>query len=111
DYPLAPARGAVMAAAALEAPALTFSLGGLSKGSGLPHMKVGWIVAHGPDADITEAMSGLELVLDTYLSVSTPAQRALPRLLSLGAEIRGRIAARVRANHTALVAAIAPESP
>ena len=38
------------------------------------------------------ALANLELVADTYLSVGTPVQLALPRLLELGAEIRRAIA-------------------
>ena len=56
---------------------LTFSMSGLSKIAGLPQMKLGWIVASGPDH--AAALDGLEWIADTYLSVSTPVQLALPR--------------------------------
>ena len=60
---------------------LTFSMSGLSKVAGLPQMKLGWIVAAGPEAQRREAMEKLEWIADTYLSVSAPVQCAAPRLL------------------------------
>ena len=83
---------------ALTAAARVFSLGGLSKSCGLPHLKLGWIVVGGPDAEAT--LAGLELIADTYLSVAAPVQQALPELFALGAGIRAAIAARVAANRT-----------
>ena len=55
--------------------ALTFSLGGLSKSAGLPQMKLGWMVAGGPPALVDAALARLEIVCDTFLSVSTPVQQ------------------------------------
>jgi len=68
--------------------ALTFSLGGLSKGLGLPQLKLGWMVAAGPDELVRPALDRLEIICDTYLSVATPVQVGLPALLSEGAAIR-----------------------
>lgn len=90
---------------ALAASARVFSLGGLSKSCGLPHLKLGWIVAGGPGTDAT--LAGLELVADTYLSVGGPVQQALPDLLALGAGIRAAISARVAANRRELVRGLA----
>ena len=90
---------------ALASAVRVFSLGGLSKSCGLPHLKLGWIVVGGPDAEAT--MAGLELVADTYLSVAAPVQQALPELLAAGAGIRAAIAARVAANRTTLAGALA----
>jgi alanine-synthesizing transaminase len=56
-----------------------FTLSGLSKVCGLPQLKLGWCVASGPGAG--ERMRALELIADTYLSVSTPVQLAAPALL------------------------------
>jgi aspartate/methionine/tyrosine aminotransferase len=56
---------------------LTFTLGGISKLSGLPQMKLSWIVVSGPIREVEEACSRLEIISDTYLSVSTPIQYAL----------------------------------
>jgi aspartate/methionine/tyrosine aminotransferase len=81
-----------------------FSLGGLSKACGLPQLKLGWIVVGGREAGRTVA--ALELVADTYLSVATPVQAALADLLTLGAEVRAAIAARVSANRARLATAL-----
>ncbi len=88
--------------------ALTFSLSGLSKVSGLPQMKLGWIAAGGPGA--AEALERLELIADTYLSVATPVQLALPRLLDEGKAVQRQIAQRTCGNLDALRAAIAGDS-
>jgi len=50
-------------------------------------------------------------VADTYLSVSTPVQLALPTLLELGAGIRSAIHARVQRNRQALASQIDASSP
>lgn len=76
--------------------ALTFSMSGLSKLAGLPQMKLGWIVARGPGHEI--ALERLELIADTYLSVGTPVQAALPKLLAPASEVRTQIQERTRQN-------------
>lgn len=75
---------------------LTFSMSGLSKVAALPQMKLGWIVASGPGHE--EALSRLELIADTYLSVAAPVQHALPRLLEVSVDLREQILTRTRAN-------------
>jgi aspartate/methionine/tyrosine aminotransferase len=79
--------------------ALTFGLGGLSKSLGLPQLKLGWMVVNGPDAPVKAALERLELICDTYLSVATPVQEALPTLLVEGATIRSQIRDRVTRNY------------
>jgi aspartate/methionine/tyrosine aminotransferase len=79
-----------------ERKALTFSMSGLSKIAAVPQLKLGWIVASGPAH--AEAMQALELIADTYLSVSTPVQIALPSLLHAGTTLRTQIAERTQAN-------------
>jgi alanine-synthesizing transaminase len=79
-----------------ERQALTFSMSGLSKIAGLPQMKLGWIVASGPRR--AEALEALELIADTYLSVSTPVQVALSRLLALSGGIMEQIRQRTASN-------------
>jgi alanine-synthesizing transaminase len=79
-----------------ERQALTFSMSGLSKIAGLPQMKLGWIVASGPRK--AEALEALELIADTYLSVSTPVQVALSRLLALSGGIMEQIRQRTASN-------------
>lgn len=81
---------------------LAFSLGGLSKSVGLPQLKLGWMAAAGPRPLVDGALAGLELICDTYLSVSAPVQLAAAELLAGGAAITKRIAERVRGNHAAL---------
>ncbi len=77
DYPLR--EGVKLRSfAAGEAPALTCVLSGLSKVAGLPQMKVGWVAVRGPEEERREAMSRLEVIADTFLSMNAPVQRALP---------------------------------
>jgi alanine-synthesizing transaminase len=80
--------------------ALTFCLNGLSKGAGMPQMKLGWIVLNGGTAEREAARRRLDLILDTFLSVNTPVQRALRRLLEIGTGIRDSISDRIRRNLT-----------
>jgi len=75
-----------------------FSMSGLSKVSGLPQMKLGWIAATGPDNWRREALEKLEWIADTYLSVSTPVQCAAPRLLRAGEAVQRQIRERTAAN-------------
>jgi alanine-synthesizing transaminase len=83
-------------------PALVFRLGGLSKSAGLPQVKLGWIAIEGPDAIVQQAISRLELVCDTYLSVSTPVQVAAAALIARGAAVRKQITERVSRNYRTL---------
>ena len=94
---------------ASEAGALTFTLNGLSKVAGLPQLKLGWIVANGPDAQIGEALARLEFAADLYLSVATPVQHALADLLALAPRVRDEIRARVGANRAWLDARVGLE--
>ena len=110
DYELEPGRAADAGRAATANRALSFSLGGLSKSAGLPQVKLGWIAVSGPDALAASAMERLELICDTYLSVSTPVQVAAAALLTAGADIRSQILARIRANYRALQSAVAAVS-
>lgn len=86
---------------------LTFRLNGLSKLVGLPQAKLGWIAVSGPARLAAPALDALDLIADTYLSVSTPVQVALPRLLADGAAVRAQIQARLRGNLTAVVTRLA----
>ncbi len=78
--------------------ALTFALSGLSKISALPQMKIGWIAANGPDASVRDAIARLEIIADTYLSLSAPMQHALPTLLDQWRTMQPQIMARVEEN-------------
>ena len=108
DFALAPDPTRVLTLAG-GCNALTFSMSGLSKIAGLPQMKLGWIVAGGPKHEA--ALNGLEWIADTYLSVATPVQVALPRLLHAGEEVRAQILERTRANLEFLGRAIGAGSP
>jgi aspartate/methionine/tyrosine aminotransferase len=109
DFPLEPAPDA---ASVLEASdAVSCSLGGLSKSIGLPQVKLAWLAFAGPAARVDLMLSGLDVVADTYLSVSTPVQLAAATLLERGAVIRHQIQQRTQDNLRALreVAATVPE--
>jgi len=82
---------------------LVFSLGGLSKSVGLPQVKLGWIAVAGPAGVVDAALERLEIVCDTYLSVSTPVQAGAAELLERGRPIRAQIQARAAANYRRLV--------
>ncbi len=78
--------------------ALTFTLSGISKISALPQMKVAWIAVSGPEALTAPAMSRLEVIADTYLSMNAPVQLALPTLLEERRTIQPQVQSRVRTN-------------
>jgi alanine-synthesizing transaminase len=88
--------------------ALTFTLSGLSKIAALPQMKLAWLVVSGPQGPAHEALRRLEVIADTYLSVSTPAQLALPALLEQRRRMQPQLAARVAANLAELDRQLAP---
>jgi aspartate/methionine/tyrosine aminotransferase len=100
---------------ASDGPALAFSLGGLSKSCGLPQLKLAWTAVTGPEPLRREALARLEVVADTYLSVSTPVQLAAPGLLArreaLQAPIRERVAGNLGVLRAALVGAPATLLP
>jgi hypothetical protein len=106
DYPLdgGPAPAPSFAA---DRGALTFTLGGLSKSVGLPQLKLAWIVASGPPEISAAALERLEFVADTFLSVASPVQLALPALLREGGAVRAAIAARCGENLATLRGAAA----
>ena len=70
-------------------------------------MKLAWIGATGPPNEAEKAVERLELIADTYLSVSTPVQLAAGSLLRAGSAIRSEILARLRRNLVALRATVA----
>jgi alanine-synthesizing transaminase len=78
--------------------ALTFTMSGLSKISGLPQMKVAWLIATGPEALKQQAIARLEMIADTYLSMNTPMQLALPVLLELRDNFQQQCVERTRKN-------------
>ncbi len=83
---------------AANADTLTFTLSGLSKISGLPQMKLAWMVSSGPEEQVRAAMDRLEIIADTFLSPSTPAQLGASMLLEQRKNIQPVLLDRLRAN-------------
>jgi alanine-synthesizing transaminase len=78
--------------------ALTFTLSGLSKISGLPQMKAAWLITSGPEPMKQQALARLEVIADTYLSMNAPVQLALPAFLEQRHSFQQQVLARVRKN-------------
>jgi alanine-synthesizing transaminase len=85
---------------------LTFTLDGLSKRAGLPQLKLAWTVVSGPERARREACTRLELIADTFLSVATPIQQALPGILELCPAVTSSIGDRCRENLVTLAKAV-----
>lgn len=75
-------------------PPNAFILSGLSKICALPQMKMGWMVM--PEDNQTQRR--MELIADTYLSVSTPIQAAASGWLVARQEFQHPIRDRIRTN-------------
>jgi aspartate/methionine/tyrosine aminotransferase len=91
--------------------ALTFTLSGLSKICALPQMKLGWIVVTGPADLRRQAQSRLEIIADTYLSVSAPVALAAPQWLARRHAIQAQVLERVKANLRRLDELLRPGVP
>ncbi|HEY1800815.1 MAG TPA: pyridoxal phosphate-dependent aminotransferase [Terriglobales bacterium] len=78
--------------------ALTFTLSGVSKISGLPQMKFAWIATSGPQDVANEALERLEVIADTYLSMSAPIQLAAEAMLKQRRRIQPALLTRTQAN-------------
>jgi alanine-synthesizing transaminase len=76
----------------------TFVLSGLSKVAALPQMKAAWIACFAEK----EAVQRLEIVADTFLSLSAPIQCALSSWLSGRAGLQQQIRQRLQGNIAAL---------
>ncbi len=115
DYPLEePLPADVVPSFAGRDNALGFVLSGLSKVVAMPQLKVGWTVVSGPISLVEEALRRLDVIADTYLSVNTPAELALPELLAAAPAVQAKIRARTRQNLRALdraIAAMGPDAP
>jgi alanine-synthesizing transaminase len=83
---------------AQNAAALTFTMSGLSKISGLPQMKAAWLITSGPAQLKSQALARLEIIADTYLSMNAPVQWAIPALLEQRHSFQTQLLARVRKN-------------
>ncbi len=76
----------------------TFVLSGLSKVAALPQMKAAWIACFAEG----EAIQRLEVISDTFLSLSAPIQCALPAWLNQRTTLQAQIRERLRANLASL---------
>jgi alanine-synthesizing transaminase len=90
-----------------NADALTFTMSGISKISGLPQMKFAWLAVSGPEDIKREALARLEMIADTYLSLNAPIQLASPVLLQQRKQFQEQLMSRVRANLAELDAQLA----
>jgi alanine-synthesizing transaminase len=72
----------------------TFVLSGLSKVAALPQMKAAWMACFAEQ----EALQRLEVICDTFLSMSAPIQHALPAWLSQRGAPQGQIGKRLEHN-------------
>jgi alanine-synthesizing transaminase len=77
---------------------LTFTMSGLSKIAGLPQMKAAWLIVNGPAEQKSDALQRLEVVADTFLSMSAPIQHAMPEFLARRHGFQRELIARVRQN-------------
>jgi aspartate/methionine/tyrosine aminotransferase len=89
---------------------LTFTLSGISKISGLPQMKLSWVVTSGPSSQVSEAMGRLEIIADTYLSMNAPIQLAGPVLLEQRNGIQPLLLDRIRENLAELDRQLSPQT-
>ena len=65
---------------------------------GMPQMKLGWMIAGGPQELRKEALARIDLIADNFLSVGTPVQYALPNLLEARAGVQQQILGRLGRN-------------
>jgi alanine-synthesizing transaminase len=107
DFPLRAMRPSSFSS---NAASLTFTMSGLSKIAGLPQMKAAWLVTSGPEEVKAQALSRLEVIADTFLSMNTLVQLAIPGFLELRHGFQNQLLTRVRKNLTKLDAQLAAQS-
>jgi alanine-synthesizing transaminase len=83
-------------------PVPTFVLSGLSKVAALPQMKAAWMACFAEQ----EALMRLEVICDTFLSMSAPVQHALSAWLSQRGTAQAQIRARLERNLATLDAVL-----
>lgn len=99
--------GAAQKSFVANSAALTFTMSGISKISGLPQMKFAWLAVNGPQEAKREALARLEMIADTYLSLNAPIQLASPILLQQRTSFQQQLMERVRKNLAYLDAQLA----
>ena len=110
DYSLVTDAQRVVSHAAVKE-ALSFTLSGLSKISALPQMKLAWLIVNGEAEVLRSCLARLEIIADTYLSVSTPVALALPRMLETRRTLQPQILERVKSNLDLLDGRLATGQP
>lgn len=90
--------------------ALTFVLNGLSKELALPQMKLAWIAVSAENELAIEACRRLDVIADTYLSVSAPVQNAFLQWTHKRLEIQKEIRKRCTDNYQYLKQVLGQES-
>jgi aspartate/methionine/tyrosine aminotransferase len=85
-------------------------MSGISKISGLPQMKLAWLVVSGAETEKREALVRLEMIADTYLSMNAPIQLAAPTLLKLRQGFHKQFMTRVRWNLAGLDSQLAGQN-
>jgi len=73
-------------------------------------MKAAWLITTGPEELNAWALSRLDVIADTFLSMNTPVQLAIPRFLELRHGFQNQLMTRVRRNLTKLDAQLAAQS-
>lgn len=81
---------------------LNFILNGFSKMLGLPQFKFGWIIVEGEEDLKSEALKRLEIISDTYLSVSSIVQNISGNLYETRNKIQRQISGRITENYELL---------
>jgi alanine-synthesizing transaminase len=81
---------------------LTFTMSGLSKISGLPQMKLAWLVTTGPSDPKSDALARLNVIADTFLSMNAPVQHAASAFLARRHGFQQQLMARASKNLAAL---------
>ncbi len=81
---------------------LTFVLSGISKILALPQMKLSWVVISGEKNQKDEAIGRLELISDTFLSVSIPIQNSLRAFFEFGNILKTQLIKRIKENYFTL---------
>ena len=77
---------------------LTFTMSGISKICGLPQMKAAWLLTSGPEPLKSQALSRLEVIADTYLSMNAPVQLAISAFLEQRDSFQTQLMLRVCGN-------------
>jgi aspartate/methionine/tyrosine aminotransferase len=106
DYPIDSASNP-QSFAAMHLDCLVFVVSGISKICALPQMKAAWLLALGPGSE--QALTRLEILADTWLSMSAPVQNALPIWLAQREQLQSQIRHRVQTNLAQLDGALASQ--